>query len=317
MSRIMPTFCSSVRPAAMLTVISGIVYSLCFVMAGRKREARLSYSPAIHVFLIKQDVDARHKAGHDDLQEWLSPLHVMPRQNFLHGLDQHALVDLGLGLALPLQIFLAVLDLGEPRAKDQILDLHLAPRLLVRALHDRARRIAAVGIFHLLADRVLGIAEIELGTDARVAQARNHLLVIGDVAAEHRDHDGAVVLAAVELAQHRERRLQARHADGEAGRRHRLAAEARHESIIPSAATDRAEAHGAALLVLGLEQKLNLEHGARVIFETSDDGGIDLDPVFAIARRDGDPADLVELVASLFSDLAFQQSRINRRDALL
>ena len=48
--------------------------------------------PAIHVFLIKQDVDARHKAGHDGLNEWLSPLHVMPCQNFLHGLDQRGLV---------------------------------------------------------------------------------------------------------------------------------------------------------------------------------------------------------------------------------
>jgi hypothetical protein len=43
----------------MLTVISGIVtpYALFFVMAGPV--------PAIHVFAIKQDVDARHKAGHD------------------------------------------------------------------------------------------------------------------------------------------------------------------------------------------------------------------------------------------------------------
>src|SRR5438477_5758852 len=31
MSRIMPAFCSSVRPAAMLTVISGISHSLCFL----------------------------------------------------------------------------------------------------------------------------------------------------------------------------------------------------------------------------------------------------------------------------------------------
>jgi hypothetical protein len=36
MSRIMPAFCSSVRPAAMLTVISGIFVSrvFLFVMAG-------------------------------------------------------------------------------------------------------------------------------------------------------------------------------------------------------------------------------------------------------------------------------------------
>jgi hypothetical protein len=45
MSRIIPAFCSSVRPAAMLTVISGIGCSLFvfFVMAG--------LVPAIHVLL--------------------------------------------------------------------------------------------------------------------------------------------------------------------------------------------------------------------------------------------------------------------------
>jgi hypothetical protein len=38
-------------------------------MAGQKREARLRADvPAIHVFLVvmAEDVDARHKAGHDD-----------------------------------------------------------------------------------------------------------------------------------------------------------------------------------------------------------------------------------------------------------
>jgi DNA replication and repair protein RecF len=42
-------------------------------MAGHSRSkngvASLAYVPAIHVFLVfftKQDVDARHKAGHDD-----------------------------------------------------------------------------------------------------------------------------------------------------------------------------------------------------------------------------------------------------------
>jgi len=39
-------------------------------MAGHSRPkdgvASLAYVPAIHVFLSGQDVDARHKAGHDD-----------------------------------------------------------------------------------------------------------------------------------------------------------------------------------------------------------------------------------------------------------
>jgi len=58
----MPAFCSSVRPKAMLTVISGIVVSsLSFlVMAG--------LVPAIHD-LIKQDADARDKPGHDASNE--------------------------------------------------------------------------------------------------------------------------------------------------------------------------------------------------------------------------------------------------------
>jgi hypothetical protein len=47
MSRIIPAFCSSVRPAAMLMVISGIVGLSLFATP------------------IKQDVEARHKAGRD------------------------------------------------------------------------------------------------------------------------------------------------------------------------------------------------------------------------------------------------------------
>src|SRR5258705_7821557 len=59
MSRIMPAFCSSVRPAAMLTVISGI-FGLLVVVSFRRGQA----CPG-QISCIKQDVDARHKAGHD------------------------------------------------------------------------------------------------------------------------------------------------------------------------------------------------------------------------------------------------------------
>src|SRR5882724_9114890 len=55
MSRIMPAFCSSVRPAAMLMVISGIVGHSLFVALLAGRPSRFSS--------IKQDVDARHKAA--------------------------------------------------------------------------------------------------------------------------------------------------------------------------------------------------------------------------------------------------------------
>src|SRR4051812_48802620 len=71
MSRIMPAFCSSVRPSAMLTVISGIVLSL----AAEHRPLTVA---------IKQDVDAWDKPGRDGLPEWLSPLYVMAAQDFAH-----------------------------------------------------------------------------------------------------------------------------------------------------------------------------------------------------------------------------------------
>ena len=71
-----------------------------------------------------------------------------------------------------------------------------------------------------------------------------------------------------------ERGLQPRHADGKAGRRHRLAAEARHQAIITPAAADRAEAHGAAFFVFGLKQQFHLVDRAGVVFEATDDGKI-------------------------------------------
>ena len=67
--------------------------------------------------------------------------------------------------------------------------------------------------------------------------------------AEHRDHDRARRGLAVELADQRERRLQPRDADGESGRRHRLAAEARDEAVVTPSPADRAEPHRPALLV--------------------------------------------------------------------
>src|SRR5262245_36594985 len=109
MSRIMPAFCSSVRPAAMLTVILGIsTLPLLRSLPGLSRP--------LTFFFIRQDADASDQPGQRSFNEWLSPLHVMPCQYFLHGLDQRDFVNLGLGFALPLQIFLAVLDLGQPGA---------------------------------------------------------------------------------------------------------------------------------------------------------------------------------------------------------
>ena len=113
-----------------------------------------------------------------------------------------------------------------------------------------------------------------------LAQLRHHLLVVGEpIAVEHRDHHRADRGPGLELADQRQRRLQPRHADREPGRRHRLAAEARHQPIIAPAAADRAEAHRAALFVVGLEQQFDLVDRAGVVFEAADDGGIDPDAI--------------------------------------
>src|SRR6478736_7221263 len=222
MSRIMPAFCSSVRPSAMLTVISGIVLSL----AAEHRPLTVA---------IKQDVDAWDKPGRDGLPEWLSPLYVMAAQDFAHLGD-----EVGFAARELRRAALAPLLVGGDRggglgAFDQILDLQLAARLFIRALDDHARAVAAVGIFELVA-HVLGIAEIELGSDAGSAQGRHHLLIVGDaVAIEHGDDDGAELGPRVELAEQRQRGLEPGHADREPGRRHWLTAEARNESVVTSA----------------------------------------------------------------------------------
>ena len=93
----------------------------------------------------------------------------MARQDFAHGIDELVLVDLVLRLGLLLQILFAILDLGKPRTKDQILDLDLAVRPFVRPLDDRAGRVAPVGVLHLLANAVFWISQVQLGTDIRVA----------------------------------------------------------------------------------------------------------------------------------------------------
>jgi hypothetical protein len=114
-------------------------------------------------------------------------------------------------------------------------------RLLVRALDDHARAAAAVGVLHLRAE--FAGAEIEFGADAGRPQGRGHALVVGEaVAVEHRHDDGAGFGLRIDLAEMHQRCEQARHADGEAGRRHRLTAKARDEAVIAAAAADGAEA---------------------------------------------------------------------------
>src|SRR5882757_8787647 len=184
MSRIMPAFCSSVRPAAMLTVISGIVVSSLPFLSSWPGLSRPST-----IFSIKQDVDARDKPGHDGLSEWLPPLHVMARQHFAHFGDD-LIFAAGKLRRAGLAPFLVGGDRGGGlRALDQILDLDFTARLFVRALDDDAGRVAAVGVFELVA-HVLGVAEIELGADFFAAQLRDHPLIISNtVTIEHGHHD--------------------------------------------------------------------------------------------------------------------------------
>src|SRR5215216_3592044 len=237
----------------------------------------------------------------------------MARQHFAHGIDEPVLVDLILRLGLFLQILFAVLDLGKPRTKDEILDLDLAIRPFVRSLDDRAGRVSPVGIFHLLANAVFWISKIQLGADIRVAKTRDHLLIFSDFSPEHRDDDRTKGRLGVELAEHRQRGLQARHADRKTRRRHRLAAEARDQPVIAATSADGAEADRAAFFVLGLEGEFDLVDGTGVIFEAAHDGWIDNDLIRPIARCRDKLAYRVEFVAALLSDLALAQPGIDLR----
>src|SRR6478735_4593648 len=230
--------------------------------------------------------------------EGLIPLHVMARQHFAHGIDEPGLVDLVLGLGLLLQILFAVLDLGKTGAKDEILDLDLAVCPFVRPLDDRAGRVSPVGIFHLLANAVFWISEIQLGSDIRIAKRRNHLLIVGDFSSEYRDDDRAECRLGVELAEHRQRSLQARHADGKSRRRYRLAAEARDKTVIAATATDGAEADGAAFFVLGFEREFNLVDRAGVVFEAAHDRLVDANPIATISSVLTKILDLKKLLAA-------------------
>src|SRR3984957_19981516 len=206
----------------------------------------------------------------------------MPRQHFSHLVDESGLIDFKLRFGLLFQIFLAIADVGQACAEDQILDLDFTLSPLVRPLDDGAGRIAPVGIFHLLAQAMLGISQIKLGANAGAAQRRDHFLVTRDLAAEHGDDDGAEFGFGVELAQHRECGLEPRNADGKSSRRYGLAAEARDETIIAPPATDRAETHGATFFVFGFERQFNFEDGAGVIFETANDRWINFYLVRAV-----------------------------------
>src|SRR5262249_21682935 len=98
-----------------------------------------------------------------------------------------------------------------------------------------------------------------------------------------------------DLAEMLQRRHQPRHADGEAGRRHRLAAKTRDQSVVASTAADRAEANRFAVLTRDGERQLNLVDRARIIFEPAHDRPIYLDASLVIpcgANQVGDAPEL-------------------------
>src|SRR5690606_20970214 len=104
----------------------------------------------------------------------------------------------------------------------------------------------------------------------------------------------------VDLAEMLERGQEPRHADGEPGRRHRLADETGDEPVIAPATRHRSEAHGIALLVLHFEGELGLVNGAGVIFEAADDGGVDADTISAVASRLDKSCDFLKLLDASF-----------------
>src|SRR5262245_12558001 len=176
-----------------------------------------------------------------------------------NGLDEFVFRYEALRFGLLLQVLVAILDRGERRAKDEVLDLQRSLRLLVAALDDDARRRTPVGVFHLRLQAA--IAEIKLGADARTPQLLHHGLIVGDaVAIEHEHDDRALACASLEFAKALKAEEEPRHADGNAGCRHLLAGEALDQPVITPAADDRAESHGLAAFVLDGSEKLGLEH---------------------------------------------------------
>ncbi len=97
------------------------------------------------------------------------------------------------------------------------------------------------------------------------------------------------------FADERERRLQARDADREAGRGDLLARKARDEIVVTAATADGAEADGLAVVAFDLERQLGFEDGAGVIFEAADDGLIEPNAVLVVSCRNADFLKLQEV----------------------
>ncbi len=117
-------------------------------------------------------------------------------------------------------------------------------------------------IFHLRLHA--GPADIHFCADACLAQIGNHFLVAAKVLRilVHHQHDHrANRVGNIQLAEILQRGHQARNTDGETRRGNRLATEARDETVIAPAATDRTEHDLLAVLIGDVEQKLRLKTG--------------------------------------------------------
>src|SRR5262249_22386505 len=153
------------------------------------------------------------------------------------------------------------------------------------------------------------------GSDAGVAQGRNHALIIGDaLAVENRHHHRARFWPDVDFAEVGERRQQPRHADRKTGRRHALAAKARDQPVVASAAADRAEARRAVRAVLNRKRQFDLVDGARVVLEAADDGWVDQNSSVAVAGGSDQGPNLFELLSALLTDFAVAHVSINLGD---
>src|SRR5262249_16614539 len=100
------------------------------------------------------------------------------------------------------------------------------------------------------------------------------------------DHYRSRLRPGLDLAEVRKRRGEPRHPHGKSGRRHRLAAEAGHETIVAPAATNRSEAYGTAMLILRFEQEFDFVNRARVVLEAAHDRSIDFYAVLITSRPD-------------------------------
>ena len=150
-------------------------------------------------------------------------------------------------------------------------------------LDHHCRRAPLVSVSNLFTE-ILRRAQEHFGPNARTAEFRRHLLVIGNAILIHnQNHHRPGRLGSAEIAGEFQRMSEARHADREAGCGDGLGTEARDEAIISPAAANRAEHNLLALLIGDGEGQFDLEDRAGVVFEAADDGTVNANAIGAVA----------------------------------